>query len=210
VSGAANVAYSDSILNATAFNKYEASGEEVGIKLDKLEKVLDGVSRDSELHIYYDDETRSLNISSEGQEFQLSTLPSDEVSLPDFEESDIEFDSTVVLGGEEISKAINLADKFSDYMEVDIDTEERELILTGSGDTDMTERRISESDMETFEPGDVSSVYSLDLLTSLTKVMKESNTVKIRLSEISRPMKLRIPIADGKGHIKYYISPRIS
>ena len=134
---------------------------------------------------------------------------SEDINITEFN-PDFEYDSKAVVRGEELNKAVDAADRFADYIQIKIDTSSSELILQAEGDTDLTERTISEQDMENFTASYVNSVYMAELLSHLTKELDDTNSVKMRLSQTDRPMFLRFPIADGNGHTECYIAPRIS
>ena len=55
---------------------------------------------------------------------------------------------------------------------------------------------------------DAKSLFSLDYLSDMSKILGKSNEVTIDLGK-DFPLKIRIKIAEGHGEVSYMLAPRV-
>jgi proliferating cell nuclear antigen len=55
---------------------------------------------------------------------------------------------------------------------------------------------------------DAKSLFSLDYLSDLSKILAKSNEVTIDLGK-DFPLKIRVKIAQGHGDVSYMLAPRV-
>ena len=206
----ANIAYADIFLGSGAFKRYEVTDDqvEIGVEIGKIESAFKYAEKSALASLNYDSESGLLHIDVDGQESQIATINANEAIdvQPDL---DIEYSSKVILPGTEFKQGVKIASEFSDYLVIYIKEEDRSLRMRGSGDVNLTERTVSEDDLESIDVGTASGVYSLDYLENLLGAINDNVSVHLQLAREDRPMEINFTFADGHGRVNILIAPRI-
>jgi len=206
----ANVAYAGIFLGSGAFSKYEVSGEqvEIGVEIKEIERTFKFAKKSAFVSLKYDAESGLLHIDVDGQESQIATISPDKTSNTQ-PEVDVDYTSKVILPGSEFKQGIKIASEFSDYILIYIKEDDRSFRMKAQGDINITERIVSEEDLESIDVGTSSGVYSLSYLKGILDAIDDDVSVHLRLAKKDRPMEIDFTFAAGHGSVNILIAPRI-
>lgn len=83
------------------------------------------------------------------------------------------------------------------------------VFLRADGDTDRVDYEVSAEDCESFEEGDARSLFSVDYLRAMTRVVPADAVVRLGLGTDETPLELAFDVAGGDGRVTYVLAPRI-
>ena len=112
----------------------------------------------------------------------------------------------VVRAGD-LSRGIRASEMISDHLALTVDKDKLELYA--EGDTDTVNLSLSKDMLiEIDSPDKYKSLFSIDYLNKMIKVVKSKDPIKLHLGN-DNPMKVDFDFADGKGHVTYLFAPRV-
>jgi proliferating cell nuclear antigen len=114
----------------------------------------------------------------------------------------------VVLSGSDLNSAIKAAAVVSDKIALGIDPVTSTFYMVAEGDTDNIRREFGKSEVNFINGAECRSLFSLDYLKDMGKVMSRAEEVELNLG-IDHPAKFSFYIAGGNGHVEYLLAPRI-
>jgi proliferating cell nuclear antigen len=80
--------------------------------------------------------------------------------------------------------------------------------MIAEGDTDNIRREFGKDELKSLTPNEARSLFSLDYLKDMGKVMSKAAEVEIFLG-LDHPVRFSFDIANGNGHVEYLLAPRI-
>ncbi len=80
--------------------------------------------------------------------------------------------------------------------------------MIAEGDTDNIKLELGKDDLEFVEPAEARSLFSLDYLKDMGRVIGRAETIEIRLG-IDHPVQFLFTIARENGRVTYLLAPRI-
>ncbi|WP_224447896.1 DNA polymerase sliding clamp [Haloprofundus salilacus] len=194
-------------LEAGAFESYEADGGVVGVDVDRLDDVVEMADTGQLVHLELDAETRQLRIRIGGLEYTLALVDPDAIRQePDLDS--IELPASAVVEGRQFGRAIDAAEMVSNHVAVGVDEVEEQLYVNAEGDVDSVHYELPADDLVDFQPASAHSLFSLDYLTEMNRVVPDDAAVTLELGE-EFPMRLGYEFADGEGKALYFLAPRI-
>jgi proliferating cell nuclear antigen len=207
----ANVGMVDLVLDAAAFESYEADGGVIGVNLKRLEEIAKMANADDLVHLELNEETRKLHIQIDTADSRLSyTLalidPDSIRKEPDI--PDLDLPASIVLEGQQLDRGIKAADMVSDHISLRVDEDDETFHIEAEGDTDDVDLTLTRADLISLSAGPASSLFSLDYLKDMNKAIPKDAEVTVELGE-EFPVKLHYQIAEGQGQITYMLAPRI-
>lgn len=201
----ANVAMVSMSLGTDAFESFEGTDGEIGLDLIKLSDILGMADKKDIVDIELDEETHKLKLYFGGLSYTMSLLdPGSIRKEPRVPQLDLP--AEIKMEGREFQRAVRAAEKISDHMALGV-TEEM-FYVEAEGDTDKVRLDLSKDELIGLKPGTARSLFSLDYLGSMAKVIGKADAVTIDLG-VDYPMKMGFKISEGKGEINYLLAPRI-
>jgi len=202
----ANVAMITLELDADAFESYECTDGEICLDMLKLVDILGMADKSDKIELELNTETHKLMIRMGGLSYMLSLLdPSSMRKEP--KTPNLDLPAKVVLNGKDMRLAVRAAEKVSDHMALGVDGDV--FFMEARGDTDQVRLQRSKDELiDLTSSGPARSLFSLDFLSDIAKVISKVNEVTIHLGK-DYPTKIDFEIADGKGKVGYLLAPRI-
>jgi proliferating cell nuclear antigen len=193
-------------LDPRAFEAYDFEKTEIGVDIARLEKMINSASREDKIELEVTDEAKKLHITAGCYSYTMSLLEVGSVrkepKLPK-----VELPVQVVLNGALLRDIVKEAGKVSDH--ITIGTSGKEFVATATGDLDTFKATIPEPNLISIRaaPNTV-SMYSLDYMSDLMKVLGKSERVTLNLAA-DMPVQMVTNIAGGNGSVTYFLAPRI-
>ncbi|HIH44733.1 MAG TPA: DNA polymerase sliding clamp [Candidatus Methanoperedenaceae archaeon] len=201
----ANVAMVSFDLSGEAFDSFEATEGEIGIDLKKMNGILEMADRTDKVELELDESSHKLVIRIGKLSYTVSLLdPSSIRKEPKVPV--LELPAHIVIRGEELKRAIKAAEKVSDYIRMGVQGEV--FFIEAEGDTDRVKVELARDQLVDLKPGDASSLFSLDYLSDLSKVIAKAEKIELSLGK-DFPLKLRFMVAGDKGEVNYLLAPRV-
>ena len=201
----ANVAMVSFELSKDAFESFEATEGELGIDLTKLIGVMEMAEKSDNIELELDEASHKLIVRMRGLAYTMSLLdPSSIRKEPKVPSLDLP--AHIVIRGEDIKRAVKAAEKVSDYMSMGVKGDV--FFMEAEGDTDKVHVELEKSQLIDLQGSDAKSLFSLDYLSDMSKILGKSNEVNIDLGK-DFPLKIRIKIAEGHGEVSYMLAPRV-
>ncbi len=201
----ANVAMVSLELDREAFDSFQASEGELGIDLTKLTDILQMADKTDKIELEVDEEAHKLAVRMSGLSYTVSLLdPSSirkEPKVPN-----LELPARVVMRGEELRRAIKASEKVGEYMSMSVTQDA--FILEAEGDTDKVRLEIPRDQLIELHPGEARSLFSLDYLGDISKVLAKTDEVELEIGK-DYPIKINFTIAEGNGRVGYMLAPRV-
>ena len=198
----ANVAMLSFFLSKDAFSTYEVNEEKVCvdlIKLSDITRIIHG-SEEVSVEIVKDKiRIRFLNL-------EYAITPLSYSSMKESEKPPLDLPAKIVLSGEEFWTAIKAAEKMGDYITLGV--KGNTFYMKAKGDVDEVKLELQSDKLIDLEAADVRSVYSLNYLKNMGKVIGKNERVTVDLGN-DYPMHISLSFADGKGTVEYLLAPRI-
>jgi proliferating cell nuclear antigen len=201
----ANVAMVSFELSKEAFDSFEATEGELGIDLTKLTGVMEMADKSDIIELELDEASHKLIVRMRGLAYTMSLLdPSSIRKEPKVPSLDLPVH--IVIRGEDIKRAVKAAEKVSDYMSMGVRGDV--FFMEAEGDTDKVLVELGKEQLIDLQATDAKSLFSLDYLSDMSKILGKSNEVTIDLGK-DFPLKIRIKIAEGHGEVSYMLAPRV-
>ena len=207
----ANVGMVEQSLAAAAFESYEFDGGVIGVDLGRLNDVLGMADSDDLVHLEPDAGTRTLSIEVGGLEYTLALIDPDAIRQePDVPDIGEELTATLVCEAPELHHASTAAGLCSGHIAFGAKPGSEVLYAEAEGDTDDVRYEWDREDTRegTTVTASAHSSYSLEYITDVLKPIAASTETVLQVgTEV--PMSIESEFADGHGHRRYMIAPRI-
>jgi len=196
-------------LNSKACEEYKADELELGIDLEKLDKLIKLASGDCPVNITYDNQKGNcIWIQFENVRRRMGLI--DSAGMPKPKIPKLEVKAVAVLPAGQLMKSFKTCELISDHMRIVADKKDLTIGIEEDSDkTDMKWELGEGSPLSKLEVKDKSkAMYSLDYMEDELKVTKSDTLVQMKFSTDS-PMELDYSFNDGGLHILYLTAPRI-
>jgi len=203
----ANVAMIILTLKKEAFNQFEATTGEIGLDIAKLKNTYSMMGKASDIRLEHLDGSNKIEVTFEGYHYSITLLDSNTIKK-DPNAPGIELPGQVTISGSELYNVIKSASIVSDKIWFSIEPETKEFVLYAEGDSDNIRRGFSAGEVISSNWGQAKSLFSIDYLKDMGKVMSHAEKVTIDIG-VDHPIKFSFEIADGKGQVEYLLAPRI-
>ncbi len=201
----ANVAMVSLDIAKDAFDSFEATEGELGVDLTKLNGIMEMADKGDSIELELDEAAHKLIVRMRGLSYTMSLLdPSSIRKEPKVPSLDLP--ARVVVSGEDMKRAVKAAEKVSDYMSMGIKGDV--FFMEAEGDTDTVRLEMKKDQLIEIKPAEAKSLFSLDYLTDISKILSKANEVTIDLGK-DYPLKIRFKIAEGHGEVSYMLAPRV-
>ncbi len=203
----ANVAMISLDLQSTAFNSFSATAGEAGLDIAKMKNILGMMGKGDALALNLLDEDRKLELNFGGYRYSITLLDVNTIRK-DPNPPAIDLPGKAVIRGDALNNAIKAAAVISDKIALGIDPNAMTFYMEAEGDTDHIKLALGEDELIALNPVQARSLFSLDYLKDMGRVMARAEEVEVHLG-IDHPVRFTFDIADGNGHVEYLLAPRI-
>jgi len=203
----ANVAMVSLELQSTAFTSFSATTGELGLDIAKIKNILGMMGKGDALTLSLLDEERKLELSFGGYRYSITLLDVNTIRK-DPNPPGIDLPGKAILPGDALNNAIKAASVISDKIALGIDPDAMTFYMEAEGDTDHIRLALGEDELVALNPVRARSLFSLDYLKDMGRVMARADKVEVYLG-IDHPVRFAFDIADGNGHVEYLLAPRI-
>ncbi|MEN6610026.1 MAG: DNA polymerase sliding clamp [Methanoregulaceae archaeon] len=201
----ANVAMVSLELRKEAFDSFAGTEAEIGLDIAKLKNIFGMMS--GILTIELPENANKLQVSVQGYRYSITLLDTNtirkEPNMPK-----LELPGKIGITGNDLNSAIKAAAIISDKIAMGIDPAKATFFLVAEGDTDHIRREFTKDELKSLSLVEARSLFSIDYLKDMGKVMSKSEAVEIHLG-IDHPVRFSFDIANGGGHVEYLLAPRI-
>jgi proliferating cell nuclear antigen len=203
----ANVAMVSMQLKKEAFESFTSTKYELGMDIAKMKNIFSMMGKGGLLSLELPEDGHKLRVSFEGYRYSITLLDPNTIRK-DPNIPNIELPGKVVLPGSDLNNAIKAAAVVSDKIALGIDPATSTFYMAAEGDTDNIRREFGKSEVNFINGAECRSLFSLDYLKDMGKVMSRAEEVELNLG-IDHPAKFSFYIAGGNGHVEYLLAPRI-
>ncbi|RQD81932.1 MAG: DNA polymerase sliding clamp [Methanocalculus sp. MSAO_Arc2] len=202
-----NVAMVSLELDAAAFQSYTATPLEIGLDIAKMKNILGMVGKSDPIDLELDEEGRKLSISFRSYRYSISLLDTKTIRK-DPNPPTLTLPAVVKINGDTLNNAIKAASVVSDKIALKVNPEGPLFVMIAEGDTDNIKLELGKDDLEFVEPAEARSLFSLDYLKDMGRVIGRAETIEIRLG-VDHPVQFLFTIARENGRVTYLLAPRI-
>lgn len=203
----ANVAMILLSLKKEAFSQYEATTGEIGLDIAKLKNTYSMMGKASDIRLEHQEGANKIEVNFEGYHYSITLLDSNTIKK-DPNAPSIQLPGQVTISGAELNNVIKSASIVSDKIWFEIESDKKEFILYAEGDSDNIKRSFSAGEVIACNWQSAKSLFSIDYLKDMGKVMSHAEKVTIDLGA-DHPVKFSFEIAGGNGQVEYLLAPRI-
>jgi len=201
----ANVAMVSLELRKEAFDSFAGSTAEIGLDIQRLKNIFGMMS--GILTIELPENANKLQVSVQGYRYSITLLDTNtirkEPNMPK-----LELPGKIGIAGNDLNNAIKAAAIISDKIAMGIDPAKSVFFMVAEGDSDHIRREFAKDELKSLSPVEARSLFSIDYLKDMGKVMSKAENVEIHLG-IDHPVRFSFDIANGGGHVEYLLAPRI-
>jgi proliferating cell nuclear antigen len=201
----ANVAMISLELKKEAFDSFKGIPGEIGLDIAKLKNIFGMMS--GILTIELPENANKLQVSVQGYRYSITLLDTNTIRKEP-NPPKLELPGKIVISGSDLSNAIKAAAIISDKIAMGIDPTKQTFFMVAEGDTDHIRREFTKDELKSLSMVEARSLFSIDYLKDMGKVMGRVEDVEIRLG-IDHPIRFSFDIAHGNGHVDYLLAPRI-
>lgn len=203
----ANVAMVALTLKKEAFDTFKATNSQLGIDLMKMKNIFGMAGKGDLINIEMADNAQKMSVSVHGYHYSITLLDTNTIRK-DPNPPTINLPGKIVIKGDDLNNAMKAAAVISDKIALGINPKDQIFYLVAEGDTDNIRREFSKDELVSLTPVEARSLFSLDYLKDMGKVMSKAAEVEIFLG-IDHPVRFSFDIAGGNGHVEYLLAPRI-
>ena len=201
----AHVAMLDVSVSSKAFVSFSADEGEIGLDLEKVKSVLKLAGPNDTIVLDHDPDQGRLTMKIGNITRRMSLVDTSNMSDPHVPK--IDFKTEVDLSVDQLQKGIRASDTISDHIAFEVSQEG--FTLSCDGDTDYVSLKIPASELNGLTAEEkVRSMYPLNYLSNITKVIPAGTVVKMKLGS-DYPVMMEFSLADGEAQVVYLLAPRI-
>lgn len=204
-----NVASVDLNIRPGPFDRFETTGEELNMSLNRLLNVIEQFDREQTITLNDNSEKGVVEISIGSYEFELGLLHPNSIESGN-KPSEIDLPSGVTLEAGQLINAVETAELFSEALILGIDNKREVFYINSIGDVDTMSVAFSNEDeeVEIYDINRAHSVFSLDYLDDIITHIPPSEQVNIRLGR-EQPAKINFKLPDINCEVEYGLAPRL-
>jgi proliferating cell nuclear antigen len=205
----ANVGMVDLDLATGAFESYQGANGIIGVRLERFRDVVGMADAGQLIHLELMRETRDLKITYDGLEYTLALLDPEGIRKePDAGKLNQEFPATVELKGAQLIRAKTAAKMVADHIQFSVSEAQEEFVVTAEGDTDTVDFNLTEDDLESLQPANVSSVFSIEYIKKVVRPIDKTTEVVLEIGN-EYPISISFALSEDGAEVSYLIAPRI-
>jgi proliferating cell nuclear antigen len=203
----ANVAMISLELKQEAFDSYKATKSQVGVDISKMKNIFNMMGKGDLISLELPENAQKLQVSVHGYQYSITLLDTNTIRK-DPNPPTISLPGKLTISGDDLNNAIKAAAVISDKIAIGINPKDQTFFMIAEGDTDHIRREFGKDELKSLTANEARSLFSLDYLKDIGKVMSRAAEVEIFLG-IDHPVRFSFDIANGNGHVEYLLAPRI-
>jgi proliferating cell nuclear antigen len=203
----ANVAMISLELKKEAFDSYKATKSQVGIDISKMKNIFNMMGKGDFISLELPENAQKMQVSVHGYHYSITLLDTNTIRK-DPNPPTINLPGKLTISGDNLNNAIKAAAVISDKIAIGINPKDETFYMVAEGDTDNIRREFGKDELISLTPNEARSLFSLDYLKDMGKVMGRAAEVEIFLG-LDHPVRFSFDIANGNGHVEYLLAPRI-
>jgi proliferating cell nuclear antigen len=203
----ANVAMISLELKKEAFDSYKATKSQVGVDISKMKNIFNMMGKGDLISLELPENAQKMQLSVHGYQYSITLLDTNTIRK-DPNPPTINLPGKLTISGDNLNNAIKAAAVISDKIAIGINPKDETFYMIAEGDTDNIRREFGKDELKSLTPNEARSLFSLDYLKDMGKVMSRAAEVEIFLG-LDHPVRFSFDIANGNGHVEYLLAPRI-
>jgi proliferating cell nuclear antigen len=203
----ANVAMISLELKKEAFDSYKATKSQVGVDISKMKNIFNMMGKGDLISLELPENAQKMQLSVHGYQYSITLLDTNTIRK-DPNPPTINLPGKLTISGDNLNNAIKAAAVISDKIAIGINPKDETFYMIAEGDTDNIRREFGKDELKSLTPNEARSLFSLDYLKDMGKVMSKAAEVEIFLG-LDHPVRFSFDIANGNGHVEYLLAPRI-
>jgi len=203
----ANVAMISLELKKEAFDSYKATKSQVGVDISKMKNIFNMMGKGDLISLELPENAQKMQLSVHGYQDSITLLDTNTIRK-DPNPPTINLPGKLTISGDNLNNAIKAAAVISDKIAIGINPKDETFYMIAEGDTDNIRREFGKDELKSLTPNEARSLFSLDYLKDMGKVMSKAAEVEIFLG-LDHPVRFSFDIANGNGHVEYLLAPRI-
>jgi proliferating cell nuclear antigen len=203
----ANVAMISLELKKEAFDSYKATKSQVGVDISKMKNIFNMMGKGDFISLELPENAQKMQVSVHGYHYSITLLDTNTIRK-DPNPPTINLPGKLTISGDNLNNAIKAAAVISDKIAIGINPKDETFYMVAEGDTDNIRREFGKDELISLTPNEARSLFSLDYLKDMGKVMGRAAEVEIFLG-LDHPVRFSFDIANGNGHVEYLLAPRI-
>jgi len=197
-------------LPASAFERYDATGETVGVDVNRFAEVVSLADSGDDIRLALDAERRRLHVLVGELSYTLGLIDPEAIRDPlDPAEMNYDCPASLTVEGRDVSRIVDAADMVSSHLTLGVDAADESFYVEASGDTDDVALGFPGAELAAFSPADAESLFSLDYLQAMARPIPSDSEVALELGT-EQPVTLAFDVAEGTGAATFLLSPRRS
>jgi proliferating cell nuclear antigen len=201
----AHVAMLDMILQKKGFEEYKAKECELGIDIDKLKEVLKLAGPGDIFSIEHDEDKNRLILDVGNITRRMALV--DTAGMSDPKVPNLNLPAKLIVDTNELKRGLRAAEAVSDHVALIASSDSFEMV--SEGDTDSVNLKLPKALLKELDCKEgQKSLFSLDYFSTMVKATGASPEVTLYLGT-DYPINLEFDFAEGNGHVKYLLAPRI-
>jgi proliferating cell nuclear antigen len=203
----ANVAMVSLELKKEAFDSFKATKSQLGVDISKMKNIFNMMGKGDLISLEFPENAQKIQLSVHGYHYSITLLDTNTIRK-DPNPPTINLPGKLTISGEDLNNAIKAAAVISDKIAIGINPKDQTFFMDAEGDTDHIRREFGKDELKSLSPDEARSLFSLDYLKDMGKVMSRAAEVEVFLG-IDHPVRFSFDIAGGNGHVDYLLAPRI-
>jgi proliferating cell nuclear antigen len=203
----ANVAMISLELKKEAFDSFKATKSQVGVDISKMKNIFNMMGKGDLISLELPENAQKMQLSVHGYQYSITLLDTNTIRK-DPNPPTINLPGKLTISGDNLNNAIKAAAVISDKIAIGINPKDETFYMIAEGDTDNIRREFGKDELKSLTPNEARSLFSLDYLKDMGKVMSKAAEVEIFLG-LDHPVRFSFDIANGNGHVEYLLAPRI-
>lgn len=205
-----HVALADFKLSSDALSEYDLEAPlKLGVDLAEMDKVLSRAGRGDEFVMEFDEDENRLRLIFKGDSTRRFSLPLLEIEEEELPEPDLAFTASAKVTAGTINDGLKDAALVGDNVKFELT--ENEFVMkiesdTGSAELELPKGSPGLQELEVNEPSE--AMYNIGYLEDMIKAAASNDLVKINHG-VDLPIQVIFDIADGNGHLKFLLAPRV-
>jgi len=205
-----HVALLDFELPASVFEEYKVKQPTtLGIGLTEMNKILTRAKAEDEFILELDEEKNRLALTFKGVSTRRLSLPLIDVREAELPEPKLQFTATADVVAGVIQDGLKDAEIVGDNVKFELS--EDGFFLSAESDKGTSELKLHKGDqgllkLNVKQPAH--AMFNIKYLSDMTKAAGSSEVIVINLGT-DLPIQLDLPVAEGKGKLRFLLAPRI-
>lgn len=205
-----HVALADFRLPASCFEEYDLDKPvKLGVDLTEMDKIISRANKDDEAIFEFNEEENQLKLEFIGDSTRRFSLPLLELEEEELSEPDLDFTATAKVFAGSIKEGLKDAALVGDNVRFELSNDK--FMMKIESDTGSAEMELSKDDgglqeIEAEEPS--RAMYNIEYLEDMFKAASSNDVVEVKHG-VDLPIQIIFHIAEGEGHLKFLLAPRV-